>query len=222
MNRFSLLLFMLPMLASAVYAQPDAGESHMLMTDHEIREKVLLFAREKKLDSAALAKYDKIITFDREVYIGKIYNITFTDVRFTCPPDNSLNTVNKSRISQILYADGRRDVFIALEGRDVKQKDLVDTAKIIIKTPKDWMKVKITEDPGDIATLVEKGNLKAKYEADMGNMSNEELMQRASVILKKKAVVLKAHLVLIETKFFTNSYGDLPRVEVTARAFGYE
>jgi hypothetical protein len=191
------------------------------MSDTEIRNRVLNLARMYQLDSAVLLTYDRIITYEKEVFVGKIHNITFSEVRFTCPPDNQLNAINKSRISQILYADGRRDVFIPLEGRTVKQKELVDTNKIIIKTQKDWMKVFVTENPDEVEHLTAMGNIKANYEAEMGNADNEELMRQAAIILKKKAAMLKAHCVLIETKFFKKSYGDLPSVEVTARAFGY-
>ena len=59
------------------------------------------------------------------------------------------------------------------------------------------------------------------YEAQMGNVSNDELMRSAGNLLRKKAAVLKAHYVLVETKFFHKSYGDLPKVEITAVAFGY-
>jgi hypothetical protein len=203
----------------SIYAQASKDEA--LMTDYEIKSKIAGIGRMYKLDSAALASYDKIITYEREVYVGKIHNITFTEVRFTCPPDNRLNSLVKSRISQILYSDGRRDVFIPLEGRTVNQKELVDTSRIIIKTQKDWLKVMVTEDPSDVKNLTAMAVLKARYEAGMGNADNEELMRQASIILKKKAALIKAHCVLIETKFFTNSYGDLPKVEVTAKAFGY-
>ena len=191
------------------------------MPEKEINIRVAGLGRTLKIDSSLLATYDKIITYDREVYVGNIYNITFTEVRFTCPPGNQLNSVVKSDISQILYADGRRDVFIPLDGRTVKQKELVDTARIIIKSGKDWMKVLVTEDPARVENLHEIGLLKANYEAAMGNANNEELMRQASLILKKKAAIMKAHCVLIDTKFFKKSYGDLPRVEVVARAFGY-
>jgi hypothetical protein len=213
-----LLVLLIPM-AGPVAAQVSGEEP--LMSDREISNRVAGLARLYSIDSIALSAYDKIITYEREVFVGKIYNITFSDVRFTCPPDYRLNSIAKSRISQILYADGRRDVFIPLEGRTVKQKDLVDTSKIIVKTQKDWIKVLITEDPAEVEDLTAITSLKAKYEADMGNMDNEELMRQAGIILKKKAAMVKAHCVLIETKFFTNSYGDLPKVEVTARAFGY-
>jgi hypothetical protein len=191
------------------------------MPDSEIRQKAKGLGRIYKLDSAALAGYDKIVTFAKEVYVGKVYNITFSDVRFSLPGQDQLTTIGKSQVSQILYADGRRDVFIALGDRTVKQKELVDSTRIIVKNQKDWMKVTVTEDPEFVAHLKPYGNLKASYEAETGNAGNDDLMRQAGIILKKRAAMLKAHCVLIETKFFRKSYGDLPKVEVTARAFGY-
>lgn len=193
-----------------------------ILSEAEIQKQVALIGRMYHIDSTTLAGYDRIITYDREVFIGKIYNITFTDVRYSCPPDDQLHFISKSRISQILYSDGRRDVFIALEGRNIKQSELVDTNRIIIKTAKDWMKVVVTEDPQETDALLEVGKVMARYEADKGNVSNEELFRRAAVILRKKAVGMKAHLVLVESKFYTKSYGDLPKVELIARAFSYK
>lgn len=207
------------MLAAA--AQPAGKDDPDVIPPEELRARVTELARLYKLDSAALARYDKIITYDREVYLGKIYNITFSEVRFTCPPHDQLNALSKSKISQILYADGRRDVFIALEDRAVKQKELVDTSEIIVKNLRDWMKVTVTENPQEVAQLTAKGPLKVTYEAETGNANNDELMRQAGNLLRKKAAVLKAHYVLVETKFFHKSYGDLPKVEVTAVAFGY-
>jgi hypothetical protein len=170
----------------------------------------------------SLAGYDRIITFNRQVHVVKIFNITFSEVRFTYPGQDKLSSINRSEISQILYADGRRDVFIALDDPAVKQKQLVDTSRIIVKSQKDWMKVIVTEDPAAISNLREVGKLKAWYESDKGSMGNAELMNRVAVVLKKKASVLQAHCVLVETKMFYKDYGELPRVEVTARAFGYK
>lgn len=230
MIRFIFICF-IGLVTTVLFAQPapkdpppdfvPANGEPGLMPDAELNSKLARLSTMYKLDSAMLAACDKIITYDREVYVGKIHNITFSEVRFTCPPNDALLAVNKSRISQILYADGRRDVFIALEDRTVKQQALVDTARIIIKNQKDWMKVMVTEDPSEVNHLTALGNLSVDFEADMGNAGNDELMRGANILLKKKAALLKAHCVLVETKFFRKSYGDLPRVEVTARAFGY-
>ena len=221
MPRFLIILFFV-LLPLNLSAQPAAKETPAGMPDSLLIPELNRLARLYRLDSAALSTYDKIITFDREVYVGKINNISFSEVRLTYPNENRLNAINRSRVSQILYADGRRDVFIALEDRTVRQKELVDTSRIIIKNLKDWMKVRVTEDPADVAGLRAIAPLKAGYEAAVGNTGNEELMRQVSLVLKKKAAQLKAHYVLVETKFFHKSYGDLPKVEVTARAYGYE
>jgi hypothetical protein len=203
-------------------AQPAKAATQELWPDTALVREFNRLAKLYHLDSAALARCDKIITFDREVYVGKIFNITFAEVRLTYPGESSLHALARSRISQILYADGRRDVFIALDDKNVKQTEWVDTARIIVKSQKDWMKVQITENPEVVKGLVAKGIVKANYEAPTGNADNEDLMRHASHLLKKKAAALHAHCVLIETKFFHKSYGDLPRVEVTARAFAYK
>ncbi len=213
------LLFILPL---SLAAQPAVKNAPDGMPDSLLRTELVRLGLLYRLDSAALARYDKIITFDREVYVGRIHNVSYSEVRFTGPDDDQLQSIRRSRISQILYTDGRRDVFIALDDRSVKQKELVDTSRIIIKSQKDWMKVKVTEDPGEVAGLREAGALSATFEAEMGNASNEELMRQASIQLKKRAALLKAHFVLVDTKFFHKSYGDLPSVEVTGRAFGYQ
>ena len=215
------LIFCFFLFSVTLAAQPAAKEPPGLMSDSAIHNELTRLGRLYSLDSASLARYDKIITFDREVFVGKIYNVSYSEVRFTYPHDNRLNAIGRSRISQILYTDGRRDVFIALDDRTVKQKELVDTTRIIVKSQKDWMKVKVTEDPSEVSGLQVKGDLKTSYEADMGNISNDELLRQASIALKKRAALLKAHCVLIDTKFFHKSYGDLPKVEVTGRAFGY-
>lgn len=219
-------LFLVCLICSmAVHAQPAANKypkhNSASLADSLVNAELHRLNQLYKLDFDMLAELDKIITFDREVYVGKIHNITFSEVRFTCPPDSIIRALVRSRISQILYASGRRDVFMPLDDAEVRQKELVDTGRIIIKNQKDWMKVIVTEDPYDVTHLKAFGSIKARYEADMGNMNNDELMRHASVELKKKAAALKAHCVLVESKYFRKPYGELPVVEVTARVFGY-
>lgn len=216
-----LFTFFYLILTHTLSAQPSANTSPGMMPDSLIMPEISRQAALYHLDSAELAGYDKIITFDREVYVGKIHNITYSEVRITLPHDSQLTALTRSRVSQILYADGRRDVFIALDDRTVRQTELVDTARIIIKNQKDWMKVRITEDPAEVSGLLARGDLKVTYEAAVGNVTNEELMRHAGNLLRKKAASLKAHYVLVESQFFHKSYGDLPKVEVVARAFGY-
>lgn len=191
------------------------------MADSLVNPELVRLGKLYKLDSSALAAYDKIITFDREVFVGKIINVSFSEVRFTGPMDLTVQNLSRSRVSQILYANGRRDLFIALDDAGVKQKELVDTGRIIVKGQKDWMKVIVTENPVDVDNLMALGEIKTRYEAEVGNMNNEEMMRHAAITLRKKAAAMNAHCVLVEVKFFRKPYGELPVVDVTARAFGY-
>jgi hypothetical protein len=217
-----LLIFLNPFL----HAQPSrpipADFRLKAATDSLVNPELARLARLYKLDSCSLSAYDKIITFDRQVFVGKIINISFTEVHFSCPPDQKMQTLNRSRVSQILYANGRRDLFIALDDANVIQKDLVDTGRIIVKGLKDWMKVIVTENPGDVNNLMALGEIKTRYEGETGNMNNEELMRHAAITLRKKAAAMKAHCVLVETKFYRKPYGELPVIDVTAKAFGYK
>ncbi len=80
------------------------------------------------------------------------------------------------------------------------------------------MKVIVTENPGDVNNLMALGEIKTRYEGETGNMNNEELMRHAAINLRKKAASMNAHCVLVETKFFRKPYGELPVVDVTAKA----
>jgi hypothetical protein len=51
-------------------------------------------------------------------------------------------------------------------------------------------------------------------EAEMGNASNDDLMRQAAILLKKRAA-LKAHCVLVDTKFFQNCAGRSASAYVT-------
>jgi hypothetical protein len=202
--------------------QKPADYKSKAMTDSLVNPELARLGKLYRLDSTSLAVYDKIITFDREVFVGKIINVSFSEIHFTYPLDNTVQNLSRSRVSQILYADGRRDLFIALDDARVKQKELVDTGRIIVKGQKDWMKVIVTENPGDVNNLLALGEIKTRYEAEMGNMNNEELMRHAAITLRKKAASMNAHCVLVESKFFRKPYGELSVVDVTARIFGYK
>jgi hypothetical protein len=221
-----LILALLIVQIQLIQAQPVRSEpadyKSKAMTDSLVNPELIRLGRLYKLDSSALAAYDKIITFDREVFVGKIINISFSEVHFTYPLDQKMQTLSRSRVSQVLYADGRRDLFIALDDATVKQKELVDTGRIIVKGQKDWMKVIVTENPVDVNNLTALGEITTRYEGQTGNMNNEELMRQAAITLRKKAAAMKAHCVLVETKFFRKPYGELPVVDVTATAFGYK
>jgi hypothetical protein len=173
-------------------------------------------------DSSAITKFDKILTYDHQVYIVKIQNITPSYVLFLYPFNTNVHPLNRSEISQIQYADGTIDIFLPLPDKNGFSFHIVDTARIIIRNPREWEKVVLTESADDIDGMVEKGKITASYIADFGNAANKYLEKNAGIILKKKAANLNAPVILVINKNYNKAYGDLPSIELEGIIFGYE
>jgi len=173
-------------------------------------------------DSRAIAAYDKILTYSHEVYIAKINNITPNFVLFLYPFNTELQSINRNDISQIQYADGTIDIFLPLTDKAGFDREIVDTARIIIRNRRDWEKVTLTEKSEDITGLVEKGKVIANYQADYVNAENEYLEKNAQIIIRKKAANLNAPFVLLINKNFHKAYGDPPSIELEGILYNYE
>lgn len=173
-------------------------------------------------DSAAIAQYDKILTYGHQVYIVKIQNITPSLVLYLYPFNTDLHALNRNDISQIQYADGTIDIFLPLTDRKGFDREIVDTARIIIRNHREWEKVAVTEKPEDVAGMVEKGKITALYKADYVNAGNEYLEKNARIILRKKAANLNTPVVFLIQKNYSKAYGDLPSIELEGVLYNYE
>jgi hypothetical protein len=173
-------------------------------------------------DSRAISAYDKILTYSHEVFIAKIQNITPNFVLFLYPFNTELQSLNRNEISQIQYADGAIDIFLPLTDKAGFKKEVVDTARIIIRSRRDWEKVTLTNKSEDISGMIEKGKVIASYQADYVNAENEYLEKNAQIILRKKAANLNAPVVLLINKNFYKAYGDPPSIELEGILYNYE
>jgi hypothetical protein len=190
--------------------------------DSLIASNYLLLSSLSNYDSRAIAAYDKILTYNHEVFITKIQNITPNFVLFLYPFNTELQSLGRNAISQIQYADGAIDIFLPLTDKDGFNKEVVDTARIIIRSRRDWEKVTLTDKSEDISGMVEKGKVIASYQADYVNAENEYLVKNAQIILRKKAANLNAPFVLLTNKNFHKAYGDPPSIELEGILYNYE
>jgi hypothetical protein len=173
-------------------------------------------------DSSIIARYDKILTYDHQVYVVKIQNITPSHILFLYPFNPELHSISRTEVSQIHYGKGKIDIFLPLADKTGFDKQIVDTARIIIRNRRDWEKVTITEKTEDIAGMVNKGTISAFFEADFVTAGNDYLEKNASIILKKKAANMSAPVVLLINKNFHKAYGDLPSIELEGVIYNYE
>jgi hypothetical protein len=173
-------------------------------------------------DSLTISGLDKILTYDHQVYIVKIQNITPSLVLFLYPFNTEVHSLNRINISQIQYADGRIDIFLPLANKQGFNKSVVDTARIIIRNRREWEKVTLTENAADITGMIEMGKISVSYEADIANAASEYLEKNAGIILRRKAANLNAPIVLLVNKTYHKGYGDLPSIEMEVIIYNYE
>lgn len=169
-------------------------------------------------DGIDMDAYDKIITFDNEVYIVKIQNITLTEVRFVYPLNTRLETLNRQKISQIIYCNNSIDLFTPF---DMEKTDLlpVQDERLIVDERKAWEKIHISEDMGDVEGMIEIGPVTAAYTADRIQISDNYLEKNGLIILKRRAANLGADFVLITGKSVSNGYGDNPAIKIEGIAY---
>jgi hypothetical protein len=236
MKRFYGILFFLPFMLPALCQVPENSRIHFsgpdavagLTTgnyskaDSLMASNYLLLSSLSNYDSRAIAAFDKILTYQHEVFIAKIQNITPNFVLFLYPFNTELQSLSRNEISQIQYADGAIDIFLPLTNKDGFSREVVDTARIIVRSRRDWEKVTLTDRSEDIAGMVEKGKVIACYQADYVNAANEYLEKNAQIILRKKAANLNAPVVLLTSKNFHKAYGDPPSIELEGILYNYE
>jgi len=236
MKRFYCILFFLPVMLPLLcqdqetriihVSGPDAlrelSDGKYGKADSFIASAYLMLSSLSNYDSRAIATFDKILTYQHDVVIAKIQNITPGLVLFLYPFNTELQSLNRNDISQIQYSDGTIDIFLPLTDKAGFNKEVVDTARIIIRNRRDWEKVTLTDKSEDISGMIEKGKVNASYQADYVNAENEYLEKNAQIILRKKAANLNAPVVLLVNKNFHKAYGDPPSVELEGILYNYE
>lgn len=236
MKRILSVLFLLPVMTIVFCQAPENSIIHISGTDalrdlaigkygkadSVIASAYLMLSSLSNYDARAIAAYDKILTYSHEVYIAKIQNITPNFVLFLYPYNTDLQSLNRSAISQIQYADGTIDIFLPLTDKEGFDREIVDTSRIIIRNRRDWEKVTLTDKSEDISGMVEKGKVIACYQADYVNVENEYLEKNAQIILRKKAANLNAPVVLLINKNYHKAYGDPPSIELEGILYNYE
>jgi hypothetical protein len=166
----------------------------------------------------AVKYFDKIITFDNEVLIVKVQHITLTEVSFLYPFNTKTETINRQKVSQILYADNRIDLFTPFE-EEKKELLPIQEERLIVYRREQWEKIHTTENINDVAGFEKIGPVSAVFEADQINSSHKFLEKNGMIIIKKRAARLQADMILITNKSVHRGYGDFPNIKIEGIAY---
>lgn len=166
----------------------------------------------------ALQNYDKIITFDNEVLVVKVQHITLTEISFLYPFNTKIESINRQKVSQILYADNRIDLFTPFE-EDKKDLLPIQEERLIVYRRELWERILTTENVREVSGLERIGPVSAFFEADQINSRLDYLEKNGMIRLKKRAAMLHADIILITNKSVHRGYGDFPNIKIEGIAY---
>jgi hypothetical protein len=139
------------------------------------------------------------------VNVKKIY---LNDIYYSLPGETKVNKMDQRLVHKIEYKTGKIEVL------NETPPDMREVG--------DYRKVKVTEDPDEVEGLVEVARLEAKAEgSDRGYATPKSLERTATIVLRRKAALVNANIVLITDKSTNVAFGEIPSVTLYGTAYSY-
>jgi hypothetical protein len=136
---------------------------------------------------------------------ASIADITATKVFYTSLDNNVIFEVDRKHLERIVYANGKTEIFNMPVFRMISEED--------------WRQVHLTEDPGEIDGLYEKGPVEVTAAASRNRRST---VRNAENRLRREAAILGAAIVLVTDTEFRGGYGDVPSITIRGMAYSGE
>lgn len=154
-------------------------------------------------------KSDVIVKHDKERLYVDVKKIYMNDLYYTLPGESKVLKMDQRLVHKIIYADGKIEI--------------VNEAPPEIRNVGDWKKVKVTYDRADVDGLVEVTHLKAVAEGSNRGFSTPKSLERSAIIiLKRKAALVNAPVVLVTDKKTHVAFGEAPSTTLTGIAYSYK
>lgn len=161
-------------------------------------------------------RYDTIVKKTGGKMKVKITGKNVHEVTFFMPGEKKEKRLSTGFIKELHYADGRVDLI------DNTPEKITAKDAILLIPESEWKKVEVAKSEIEVKDLVEKEVIEAEAEGKKYTTADSFLERNAIVILRKKAVNLKATKILVIDKIVTREYGELPKMRVIAKAYAKE
>lgn len=151
---------------------------------------------------------DVIYQHDGTVMNVDVKRIYLNDLYYSKPGETKVNKMDQRLVHKIEYKSGKIEI-LNEKAPDVRQVG-------------DYRKVKVTKDADDIEGLIEVAKLEAVAEgSDRGYSTPKSLERTATIVLRKKAALVNADIVLITDKKVNVAFGEIPSVTLQGTAYSY-
>lgn len=153
-------------------------------------------------------KSDVIYQHDGTKMFVDVKRIYLNDLYYSLPGDSRVNKMDQRLVHKIEYKSGKVEI-------------LNETAPDVREVG-DYRKVKVTKNPDDVDGLIEVAKLEAKSEgSDKGYSTLKSLERTAIIVLRRKAALVNADIVLITEKKSNVAFGEIPAITLYGIAYSY-
>ena len=204
MMRIIVVLCTFILINAAVNAQviyPEETDTTTVNQDEELKN-------DKKKDIEQEQKTDIIYQHDGTKMFVDVKKIYLNDLYYSLPGDTKVKKMDQRLVHKIEYKTGKIEI-------------LNETAPDVREVG-DYRKVKVTKNPDDVEGLIEVAKLEAKAEgSDRGYSTPKSLERTATIILRRKAALVNANIVLITDKKSNVAFGEIPSITLYGIAYSY-
>lgn len=167
------------------------------------------------VDSSALMRVkpvnvatDIIVLHTGEKLYVDVIKIQLNDLYYTFPKHQEILEMDKRLVKKVYYKSGK------IETLSQADEEIPDVG--------DYRKVKVTRDKKDVEKFLEVGRFDAKAEGSRRrNTSLRSLERSAEIILRRKAALLNAHIVLVIDQQSSMAFGEVPSTTLTGVAYAH-
>lgn len=164
--------------------------------------------KEKKTNKEEQTETDIIYQHDGTKMFVSVKRIYLNDLYYSLPGETKVNKMDQRLVHKIEYKTGKVEV--------------LNETPPDVREVGDYRKVKVTDDPDEVEGLIEVAKLEAKAEgSDRGYSTPKSLERSATIVLRRKAALVNANIVLITDKQSNVAFGEIPSVTLQGTAYSY-
>jgi len=169
--------------------------------------------KEEKVDTTNQDNQETVVTdiiyqHDGTKLLVDVKKIYLNDLYYSFPGETKVNKMDQRLVHKIEYKTGKKEV--------------LNETPSEVREVGDYRKVKVTKNPDDVEGLIEVAKLEAKAEGnDKGYSTPKTLERSAIIVLRRKAALVNANIVLITDKKSQVAFGEQPTVTLYGTAYSY-
>jgi hypothetical protein len=187
---------------SVSISQIVKAEKDTAVVEQEIAKSEIVQDTTKNVVTDIIYQHDgkKLLVDVKKIYLNDLY--------YSFSGETKVHKMDQRLVQKIEYKSGKVEV---LNETPPKVREVGD-----------YRKVKVTKNPDDVEGLIEVAKLEAPAEgSSRGNTTLKSLERTATIVLRRKAALVNADIILITDKKSNVAFGEIPSLVLYGTAYSY-